>query len=204
MPVEAPRWTVRKGCCGPSQRLVGAKKKCTVVHWEQQLSLKSTLYKTSHWTLGHNLTPMALISFIFSVVKGKKKLRARFRKRLNLGGAECGSPIRKRVMGIPKAHEAMNHVRVSSPCGQVWFIKGGRWKRLCSAATRVWILLLCSLDPSTSERVTMSAFVGKYTGSCSRWIYFCMSFQSHAGWIYFCMPFQSHAEYTLVCLFKVT
>jgi hypothetical protein len=61
-----------------------------------------------------------------------------------------------------------------SPCNLPgwWFIKGSYWKSslLGSSATRVWICS-CSLDsphakPLPPDRVTMSAFVGKYAGSC--------------------------------------
>jgi hypothetical protein len=95
-------------------------------------------------------------------------------------------------MGIPKAHEAMNHVRVSSPCGQVWFIKGGRWKRLCSAATRVWILLLAPLIHPLLK------------GSPCLPLWGSTQVLARAEYTFVCLFKVTLAEYTLVCLFKVT
>jgi hypothetical protein len=68
----------------------------------------------------------------------------------------------------------------------VWFYKG--WpleKALLSLRPHAFGFCSCSLDPHPLlKRVTMSAFVGKYTGSFSHWIYFCMPFKSHVWWCF--------------------
>lgn len=113
-----------------------------------------------------------LVSFIVSVVKKREIVGALVysveniiwfgRQSLNLGGS-CRSPIRNGWWGFQRpAPAAMN----------LWTVyKGQPLKRLSSAATRVWILLLLPWSSShkassTPDRVTMSAFVGKYAGSC--------------------------------------
>jgi hypothetical protein len=122
-----------------------------------------------------------LVSF---TVKKEKRNCERFRQNLNLGGA-----VRLPYPGTgdgdskgPCGHES----RISSHRGRFGFIKGGHWKKaLLSLRPHALGFCSCSLDPHPLlKRVTMSAFVGKYTGSFSHWIYFCMPFKSHVWWCF--------------------